>query len=284
MWTIAAWTGWMGLALTLALAPVSGSTAGLAAQRPARPAWVDAAPEVVLSELRAMHSPPSPTETRTLVLLLREGQLDPVTDTALRALTGARGHGAQKILLAYTHHRRPSARIAALRALSSMRAPGERKGRARGSAQAEAQLIEGLSDPDPTVRQACAELLAQRGATEALPALWRALEQGDAAAAGAVGALCPPAELGRFEALVGKLPLNVVLPGVRALLLRDDLPAPHKLRLLGQLAELAGPEVARFLEELQDGLSERGGVRARAARVLREVRAGLGGTPREVPP
>lgn len=264
-------TGWLGLALLTTLACATSAGAQPATEVPARKPPNPAA--ALRQRIESMPLPPSGADRAELLGLLASGQADSVTDAALTALGTTRGPEAVETLYQYCDHRRPAARVAALRALAEQL--GDNLGGAERS-PIEQRLTAALSDPHPDVRNVAAETLGAHRVAAAAPALLEALERGVPGAAEAAGRLATVAQLPRFQAQLGRQPLSQLLPGMRALLTRRDLPAAARAQLLGQLGELAGPEVGDFLDALIDeGALGHGALSKQATALRAQVRAGL---------
>lgn len=174
-----------------------------------------------------------------LVAFVRAGQPDALTDRALRALGERGSQDALPVLAEFIHHRRTSARIAAFAGIAGI--PGR---------AADELLAQGLRDSATTVRALSARSLAERGASQQLEILFRAFARGVPDAAHAVGKLASAADIERFEAQLGRLPIGVMLMGYEQFLLRPDLDQAHKLDLIARLGEVASPTVKHFLEQL----------------------------------
>lgn len=243
--------------------PIAPSTGG-EARRGAMAHDRDKAPDA-LTWIGALATPVDAMTAQQLVGMLTSGQRDAVTDAALAALWGSTGEAEIAIVRAYTRHRRTAARRAAYRTLAQL--PGK---------QANHWLANGLRDAEPGVRAQCALALGARVARGQVPWLLLALELGVLEAAAPVGKLAPESELARVHALLGRVTLGPLLSGYRAWLARADVSETARLGILARLEEVAGPEVARFMQALvaADGLPE-GRLRTAAEQIGARVSAGL---------
>jgi HEAT repeat protein len=193
-----------------------------------------------------------------LAAFIRAGQPDAWADRAIAALGSQPTAQALPLLTELVRHRRPGARVAALRAVAAHRGP-----------EADALIEAGLRDGDAAVRGASARLLGERGQRSALEVLFQALERGVPEAARAIGQLGDAASVTRLHGLLGRQPLAVMLTGYEALLARADVAEDTKLDIVARLGELAVVPVKRFLEQR---LTARGAPRSkRLARALRET-------------
>jgi hypothetical protein len=120
--------------------------------------------------------------------------------------------------------------------------------------------VEGrLSDVDADVRIEAARCLGVIGDVDAMATLWRAVERDlalgmqrgvnslTAAGTAVLGARGSAADLDRLGALAGRVPVNVIGPGIRAALLRNDIAAEAKLRAIRAVAALSTQEARTFL-------------------------------------
>src|SRR6185503_16770767 len=105
-----------------------------------------------------------------------------------------------------------------------------------------------LDDSDASVRGAAARALARAGTAANVDTLFRALEKGVFEASAAIGTLGTGADSERFAGLLGRVPLDKMVPGLDAFLNRRDLPVPAKVALVRHLQELATVEVKSFLQ------------------------------------
>lgn len=173
--------------------------------------------------------------------LLRAGQPDVVTDHALDALGRLGSREAREVLITFTRHRRPQARRRAYTALAQLK-----DGR---DAAVLSLLAHGLRDSAPEVRGNAARWLGELRVREAAPDLQRALELGVTDAAAALGKVGDAASVERYDGLLGKLPLAVMLTGYANYLERADLPESTKLHIIAALEDVSGSGVKEFLGE-----------------------------------
>jgi hypothetical protein len=108
-------------------------------------------------------------------------------------------------------------------------------------------VVHGLSDIDPSVRAVAARALGDMGAHDALPQLFSALERGVHDAARSIGALAREADLPRFHAHLGTVPLSAMLEGYGRLVRRADVSWAQKQDILHRLFEVSGLQVRGFL-------------------------------------
>jgi hypothetical protein len=138
-----------------------------------------------------------------------------------------------------TQHRRPAARLLAYRGLAQIPGP-----------LSDEALARGLRDSDAAVRGLCATQLGERNARAHAELLLRALERGVPEAAVAIGKLGDASMVARYDALLQRLPIDVMLGGYAEFLKRSDLAESTKLEIVARLGEVAGVVVKRFLEQL----------------------------------
>jgi hypothetical protein len=178
----------------------------------------------------------SPAAAVAIAALVRRGPPGALLSPSIDALGALGRPESQDALIALLRHVRAEVRARAAVALGPVRSP--RVSRALAAA---------LGDREALVRGAAARSLATAGMRDAVDDLVLAVERGNDAAAGAVGALGDATHAERLAALIGRLPLAVLLPGMRSFLTRRDLPERAKLGIVDRLGELATPEVKVFL-------------------------------------
>jgi hypothetical protein len=181
------------------------------------------------------------SNVRAVAELLRAGQPDVVTDHALDALARLGSREAREVLIAFTRHRRPQARRRAYTALAQLK-----DGR---DAMVLSVLTQGLRDSAPEVRNNAARWLGELRVRDAAADLQRALELGVTDAAAALGKVGDAASVERYDGLLGKLPLPVMLTGYANYLERADLPEATKLHIVARLEDVSGAQIKEFLAE-----------------------------------
>ena len=257
------------VATTLALAPLLGfsSEANAQQQRPRRrPAaaaaeTVDGAgPTPTMAEFDAIvarlqgRNPDEVRESITLLTilndpaaipplsaLLRAGQTDVITDAALEALQRLEMPSSLDVLSEYTHHRRVHARrraYAAIAAIEDRRVP--------------VLLEQGLRDSDRTIREDAAQALGRIGARGSLEMLFRAFERGVLGASESIGRLGTGADVARFTAFLGRVPISVMLGGYDQFLQRRDIADPVKIEIINRLLDVSGRMVCQSLMNFRD--------------------------------
>jgi hypothetical protein len=236
--------GWMGLAALALAVGVSRPAVAVDGERQPRASAPAAAlgsadPARAGAALDALGERGGAAAVETLSAYLRQGQTDALTDRALLALGKRGARESLPVLVEFTRHRRPSARLAAYTGIA----------RIKGEA-ADGVLAQGLRDSAAEVRGLCARSLAERGAKGQLDMLFRAFVRGVPEASFAIGRLGDAGSVVRFEQQLNRLPLAVMLAGYEQFLLRDDISEPVKLELVAHLGEVASPPVRRFLEQM----------------------------------
>ena len=152
--------------------------------------------------------------------LLNRGASSKILVRAL-GVAGALGQESSSAAIApYAKHRASEVRTAATRSLA----------RTKGAVAVKA-LREALHSSDAGLRGAAADGLGTLGAKDAVPDLFIVLPKETPEAAGAIGTLCSGDECGKFVALLGKLPFDVMQSGFLPLLLRTDAGVSDKLKL-----------------------------------------------------
>jgi len=185
----------------------------------------------------------SPAAALAIAALLRRGAPAALLVPAIDALGALGRPESQDALIALLRHFKAEVRARAAVALAPVRSP--RVSRA---------LVVALGDREAIVRAAAGRSLATAGMREAVDDLVLAVERGNDAAAAAIGVLGDAAAAERLSALIGRIPLHVLLPGMRAFLLRRDLSERAKLGIVDKLGELATPEVKTFFDAVAPAL------------------------------
>lgn len=121
-----------------------------------------------------------------------------------------------------------------------------------------------LGDADPAVRVEAARALGVIGDADAMNTLWRATERdlslgmqrgADSLAAAAIsvlGARAPASLVERTLGLLGRVPVPILDPGLRAALLRADLAPPLKMQIVREVARLSTQDARTLLEGAAD--------------------------------
>ncbi len=176
--------------------------------------------------------------------LLRSGQNDVITDAALEALQRLAMAPSIDVLTEFTHHRRAGARRRAYAAIAAIRTD-----------RRVAPLLEqGLRDSDRSIREETAEALGRIGARGSLEMLFRAFERGVLGAGVSIGRLGSDADVTRFNAFLGRMPISVMLGGYDQLLQRRDIADSVKIDIIGRLREVSGRMVCQSLLTYRDTL------------------------------
>jgi hypothetical protein len=181
----------------------------------------------------------SPAAALALAGLVKRGPSGALLIPTIDALGALGRPESQDALISLLRHVRAEVRARAAVALGPVRSP--RVSRA---------LTVALGDREALVRAAAARSLATAGLRDAVDDLVLAVERGNDAAAAAVGVLGDASHAERLAGLVGRMPLAVLLPGIRAFLTRRDLPERAKIGIVDRLGGLATPEVKDFLTAL----------------------------------
>jgi hypothetical protein len=179
-----------------------------------------------------------------LAELLRSGQSDVITDSALEALQRLAMPQGLDVLAEFTHHRRAGARRRAYAGIAAV----------RDDRRVPALLEQGLRDSDRNIREECAQALGRIGARGSLDMLFRAFERGVLGAAEAIGRLGGEADVTRFNAFLGRMPISVMLGGYDQFLQRRDIPESVKVDIIGRLREVSGRLVCQSLLTFRDTL------------------------------
>jgi HEAT repeat protein len=195
-----------------------------------------------LDELR-LAGPIGASGVSAIVEVLSRGLSESLTVQALDTLGDLESPTAAGVLGQYAAHRSVSVRCAAVRAL----------GRTR-SAAASAPLRKALSDSEASVRGLAATSLGTLKAKDATKDLVLALDHNVREAALALGQACSAEGCLELVAKIGKLPLEMLGPGVEAIVLRPDVPEEAKEKLLARMGKLETVEAHRFLKALETRL------------------------------
>ena len=176
--------------------------------------------------------------------LLRSGQNDAITDAALEAMQRLAMPQSLEVLTEFTHHRRAGARRRAYAAIAAI----------RNDRRVPALLEQGLRDSERSIREEAAESLGRIGARGSLEMLFRAFERGVLGAGEAIGRLGSDADVTRFNAFLGRMPISVMLGGYDQLLQRRDISDAVKVDIIGRLRDVSGRMVCQSLLTYRDTL------------------------------
>jgi len=205
-------------------------------------------PDQIQAGIEALGLIGTPRIIEPLAQRIRRGLPRDLLSSAVEILGMLARPEAGPILFELATHRRPDVRLAAVNAITACRPSG-----------AERALVVGLSDSDPRVRSAAAVGLGELGARGQVDTLFLALDRGILEAATAVGRLVDGPQVGRLLEHLGRLPFDVVSPGLNEVLARAEIPERVKLEVIARLQELATPDVKAFLQELLASLPQRRG-------------------------
>jgi HEAT repeat protein len=208
--------------LALAAALLLGATGAAAADKPgveiavAREELLLPDGDRALAAVDKLRRARAPAATDALLDALALGLPPRIALAALDALRERRSPAAVDVLVRYAHHRDPTTRAAAVRALGAV---DDR--RATDSVKA------ALGDGERAVRAAAGEALAARRDRSAVPALLTLLGKGDDAAIKPLALLANAEIAARVAELTGKVPDAVVAQCLGEILLRPDF-GPEK--------------------------------------------------------
>jgi HEAT repeat protein len=206
-----------------------------------------------LDELR-MSGPSGASAVSAIVEVLSRGLSESLTIQALDTLGDLESPAAAGVLGQYAAHRSLSIRCAAVRALGKTRSPA-----------ASAPLRRALSDSEAAVRGLAATSLGMLKAKDATKELLLALDHNVREAALALGQACSAEGCLELAGKVGKLPLEILGPGVEAIVLRQDVPEDSKEKLLVRMGQLETVEAHRFLKGLETRLPKEASPKTRRA-------------------
>lgn len=184
-----------------------------------------------------------PAAVPHLASRIRRGLPPELLDSALDALTALARPTAGPVLGDLLRHRRPDVRRRAVAAIIACR--GDDAG---------ALLARALDDSDATVRSSAAVGIAELRTRSAMDALFLALERGVSEATVAIGRMGNESEVERVLGYVGRVPLDVLTPGLQEALTRTDLSERARLGVVQRLAELASPGVRQFFTTVLQAL------------------------------
>ncbi len=174
-----------------------------------------------------------------LVERVRDGLPPDLLKAAIEALLAVGDARAAELFAELGHHRRAAVRANALVALSIMH-----------PANAEAELIKGLSDHDAAVRKAAAEGLGQIGTKLALPALFHALEHDVDGAAAAIGKLAEASTVPRVTAYFGRTSFLNLAPILDAVFMRRTIAENVRVDLAETIIKHGTTEARAYMEGL----------------------------------
>lgn len=218
-----------------------------------------------LDEIRAAGPAGAPAAAAVAETLAR-GLTAPLTEAAIETLGEVESEAASPTLALYATHRSPKIRRAAVKALT----------RTKGAAAAPA-LKKALSDPDAVVRGTAASGLGALKAKETVPQLFVALDHRVNEAAASIGQLCAPDQCVQLAEKIGKLPFDVVISGLDAVLFRQEINEDTKVKIVGRIRELGTIEANKYLRDAQQRWPKGGSPRVRQA-IDQAVIATSGGT------
>ncbi|MEM9068785.1 MAG: HEAT repeat domain-containing protein [Myxococcota bacterium] len=194
-----------------------------------------------------------------LATRIRKGLPAELLGVAVETLGLVSHRDAGPVLFELVNHRRSEVRLAATQAIVSCEPAG-----------AERALVAALSDSDPRVRAAAALGLGQLGARGSIDELFHAFDRRILEAATAIGQLATASEVDRLLGYLGRVPFDAVTPALNEIVARREVPQRVKLNVIGQLAELATPEVRTYLQELAEALPD-GAVRRAAEEAMLRI-------------
>jgi hypothetical protein len=241
-------------ALVTATLFVSALAGAQPKNRPAAAKAADTAPAVAkiksgeegairegLDELR-IAGPDAAAAAPAVAEALARGLTLPLTETAIETLADLESDKGSAVLADYTQHRSLKIRRAAVNALA----------RTKG-APAVPALRKALSDPDPNVRGTAASGLGSLKAKAAVPDLFAALDHRVNEAAASIGQLCTGEQCETLAGKLGKLPFDVVIPGLDQVLFRPpyEIPDDLKVKIIGRIREQGTIEGNKFLRDVQ---------------------------------
>ena len=174
-----------------------------------------------------------------LIERVRDGLPPDLLKAAIEALLAVGDARAAELFAELGHHRRAAVRANALVALSIMH-----------PANAEAELIKGLSDHDASVRKTAAEGLGQIGTKLALPALFRALEHDVDGAAAAIGKLAEASTVPRVTAYFGRTSFLNLAPILDAVFMRRTIAENVRVDLAETIIKHGTTEARAYMEGL----------------------------------
>lgn len=174
-----------------------------------------------------------------LIERARDGLPQNLLKATVEALLAVGDPRAAELFSELAHHRRAAVRANALVALSIMH-----------PANAEAQLIKGLSDHDPAVRKTAAEGLGQIGTKLALPALFHALEHDVDGAAAAIGKLAEASTVPRVTAYFGRTSFLNLAPILDAVFMRRTIAENVRVDLAETIFKHGTTEARAYMEGL----------------------------------
>jgi HEAT repeat protein len=173
---------------------------------------------------------------------LQRGLSLSLTEAALETLGDIEADTASPAIALYSHHRSPTVRRAAVKALAKTK-----------GATAVKTLRHALSDGDAMVRGFAATGLGAIKAKEAVGDLFQALDHQVPEAAAAIGQVCAPQECDQLAAKLGRLPFDIVTGGLDQVLFRPpaEVNDDQKVKVVGKLRELGTQEAHKYLTDVQ---------------------------------
>ncbi|MCC7540622.1 MAG: HEAT repeat domain-containing protein [Deltaproteobacteria bacterium] len=246
--------GRAGRGATGAAAAVAPTTAAVPATiRPSVEALESQSVDDVRGAIEALGVSGEAAAVPHLASRIRRGLPPELLDAALDAITALARPTASEVLGQLLRHRRPDVRRRAVAAIIACRGD-----------QAGALLARALDDSDATVRSSAAVGIAELRARGAMDALFLALERGVSEATVAIGRVGNEGEIERVLGYVGRVPLDVLTPGLHEALIRTDLSERSRLAVVQRMAELASPGVRQFFQTVVPALPPSAGAIRRA--------------------
>jgi hypothetical protein len=229
---------------------------------------IESAGEPMPAAIDALAALTGSEATKALASLLSTGLPDAGSDRILERLVDQPRPATLDALEQMARHRRPGARVLALRAIAAL---GMRD--AKVAMSTSKLLAAGLRDSDPRVRGTAASALGQRferidGEAKAgrgakpsaakaqqvyegvVDVLLLAVARGVPEAARPAGLAVPEATLPRLHEALRGLPLSATLEAYDAALARNTLSEAAKLDILARLGEIATPATKTYLSTL----------------------------------
>lgn len=268
----------VGLVLSAAL--VTGAAAGQGAKK--TPARAAPSSDATMEQLRssdegklregldnARIAGPGGAAYAPIIASRLEGGLSlALTEAAIETLADLEAATASAAVARYVSHRSVKIRRAAAKALARVKGPA-----------AAPTLRKALSDSDAGVRATAATALGSLKAQDAVDDLFTALDHKVVEAAASIGQLCKNDKCVALAERIGRMPFDLVLTGVEAILFRPaaDVSDDTKIKIVGRIRELGTQEANKFLRDVQGKWPKNGSARVKQA-IEQAVLATSGGT------